>query len=100
MSVFYIGAIVGGLLIGFISDHYGRVPALVVANTLAIIGGLSTLFAKSFSTFMFCRFLVGFAYDNCYTMFFIIVLEYTGVKWRTFVSVMRLLGLDQLSSTF
>lgn len=30
--------------------------------------------------------MVGFAYDNCYTMLYIIVLEYTGVKWRTFVS--------------
>lgn len=86
MSVYYVGAIVGGFLLGFIADHYGRVSALVAANTLALIGGICTVFATDFWTFVLCRFLVGLAYDNCFTMFYIILLEYTGVKWRTFVS--------------
>ncbi|XP_061727789.1 carcinine transporter-like isoform X2 [Cydia pomonella] len=46
-SIFFCGAIVGGLLFGWIADKYGRVPALVV-------------------------------------------IEYVGLKWRTFVSNMSI----------
>lgn len=83
-----MGAILGGLLFGYLSDHYGRLPTLVLANMVALVFGLSTIFATDFWTFSLYRFMVGFAYDNCYVMFYIIVLEYTGVKWRTFVSNM------------
>uniref|UniRef100_A0A336MA72 CSON007857 protein n=1 Tax=Culicoides sonorensis TaxID=179676 RepID=A0A336MA72_CULSO len=90
ISVYYVGAILGGLLFGYLSDHYGRLPTLVIANVVALVFGISTIFATDFWTFAFYRFMVGFAYDNCYVMLYIIVLEYTGVRWRTFVSNMSI----------
>ncbi|KAL6437617.1 hypothetical protein ACFW04_004202 [Cataglyphis niger] len=89
-SVFFVGAIFGGLLFGWIADRYGRIPALVGANVTGFLAGVATVLADSFWKFALCRFFVGFAFDNCFTMMYILVLEYVGPKWRTFVANMSI----------
>ncbi|XP_063632710.1 organic cation transporter protein-like [Cydia splendana] len=89
-AIFFCGAIVGGLLFGWIADKYGRIPALVGTNLIGFAAGVGTAFSHSFWTFSVCRFLVGFAFDNCFTMMYILVLEYVGPKWRTFVANMSI----------
>lgn len=89
-SIFFVGAIVGGLLFGWIADRYGRIPALAGCNVMGFVAGVATAFAANFWQFAFCRFLVGFAFDNCFTMMYILVLEYVGPKWRTFVANMSI----------
>ncbi|XP_012217407.2 organic cation transporter protein [Linepithema humile] len=89
-SVFFVGAIFGGLIFGWIADRYGRIPALVGANVTGFLAGVATVLAGSFWEFALCRFFVGFAFDNCFTMMYILVLEYVGPKWRTFVANMSI----------
>ncbi|XP_022824232.1 organic cation transporter protein-like [Spodoptera litura] len=89
-AIFFCGAIVGGLVFGWIADKYGRIPALVGTNLLGFIAGIGTSFCNSFLTFALCRFFVGLAFDNCFTMMYILVLEYVGPKWRTFVANMSI----------
>ncbi|KAI4492203.1 hypothetical protein M0802_009893 [Mischocyttarus mexicanus] len=89
-SIFFVGAIFGGLIFGWIADRYGRVPALVGANLTGFLSGIATIFAGSFWEFAICRFFFGFAFDNCFTMMYILVLEYVGPKWRTFVANMSI----------
>ncbi|CAB3257392.1 unnamed protein product [Arctia plantaginis] len=89
-AIFFCGAIVGGLIFGWIADKYGRIPALVGTNLLGFIAGVGTSFCNSFWSFALCRFLVGLAFDNCFTMMYILVLEYVGPKWRTFVANMSI----------
>ncbi|XP_014474814.1 PREDICTED: organic cation transporter protein-like isoform X3 [Dinoponera quadriceps] len=89
-SVFFVGAIFGGLIFGWIADRYGRIPALVGANVTGFLAGVATVLASSFWEFALCRFFVGFAFDNCFTMMYILVLEYVGPKWRTFVANMSI----------
>ncbi|XP_015172217.1 PREDICTED: organic cation transporter protein isoform X2 [Polistes dominula] len=89
-SIFFVGAIFGGLIFGWIADKYGRVPALVGANIIGFLSGVATIFAGSFWEFAACRFFFGFAFDNCFTMMYILVLEYVGPKWRTFVANMSI----------
>lgn len=71
-SVFFVGAIVGGLLFGIIADRYGRIPALVGTNLFGFAGGVATAFSCNFISFTICRFVVGFAFDNCFTMMYIL----------------------------
>lgn len=90
-SIFFCGAIVGGLLFGWIADRYGRIPALAGCNLIGfvagkliagyfkcrfqkslILTGVATAFTGSFLQFSLCRFLVGFAFDNCFTMMYIL----------------------------
>ncbi|XP_076765735.1 organic cation transporter protein-like isoform X1 [Xylocopa sonorina] len=89
-SIFFIGAIFGGLIFGWIADQYGRIPALIGANLMGFLAGVATAFTDSFWQFALCRFFVGFAFDNCFTMMYILVLEYVGPKWRTFVANMSI----------
>ncbi|XP_044269954.1 organic cation transporter protein [Tribolium madens] len=89
-SIFFCGAILGGLVFGWIADRFGRIPALVGTNLVGFVGGIATAFCSAFWTFCLCRFLVGMAFDNCFTMMYILVLEYVGPKWRTFVANMSI----------
>ncbi|KAG6454670.1 organic cation transporter protein [Manduca sexta] len=89
-AIFFCGAIVGGLVFGWIADKYGRIPALVGTNMMGFLAGVGTAFCNSFWSFTLCRFLVGLAFDNCFTMMYILVLEYVGPKWRTFVANMSI----------
>ncbi|CAH2101688.1 unnamed protein product [Euphydryas editha] len=89
-AIFFCGAIVGGLIFGWIADKYGRIPALVGTNLVGFAAGIATAFCNSFWSFAVCRFLVGLAFDNCFTMMYILVLEYVGPKWRTFVANMSI----------
>uniref|UniRef100_A0A8D8ZDD1 Organic cation transporter protein n=1 Tax=Cacopsylla melanoneura TaxID=428564 RepID=A0A8D8ZDD1_9HEMI len=87
---FFCGAIVGGLVFGWIADRFGRVPALVLTNFIGFVFGTMTAFSTTFWQFAVCRFFVGLAFDNCFTMMYIITLEYVGPTWRTFVSNMSI----------
>ncbi|XP_049883787.1 carcinine transporter-like isoform X2 [Pectinophora gossypiella] len=89
-AVFFCGGIVGGFLFGWIADKYGRIPALVGSNMAGFLAGVGTAFADSFWSFCLCRFLVGLAYDNCFIIMYIVVIEYVGPKWRTFVANMSI----------
>ncbi|CAH2236945.1 jg23393 [Pararge aegeria aegeria] len=96
-AIFFCGAIVGGLVFGWIADKYGRIPALVGkekftdgTNLVGFAAGIATAFCNAFWSFALCRFLVGLAFDNCFTMMYILVLEYVGPKWRTFVANMSI----------
>ncbi|XP_026475528.1 carcinine transporter-like [Ctenocephalides felis] len=89
-AIFFCGAIVGGLLFGWVADRYGRIPALTGTNVVGFLAGMGTAFVTNFWQFCLCRFLIGMAFDNCFTMMYILVLEYTGPKWRTFVTNMAL----------
>ncbi|XP_054258921.1 organic cation transporter protein isoform X2 [Macrosteles quadrilineatus] len=89
-SIFFCGAIMGGLIFGWMADRYGRISALVGTNLTGLIAGVLSAFTTSFWQFTLCRFFVGFAFDNCFTMMYILVLEYVGPKWRTFVANMSI----------
>ena len=71
-SIFFLGAICGGLLFGWIADRYGRIPALAGCNSIGFVAGIATAFVSNFWQFSLCRFLVGFAFDNCFTMMYIL----------------------------
>ena len=40
MSVFFVGALIGALVAGFISDLAGRKPAVILGASLVAIGSL------------------------------------------------------------
>lgn len=89
-AIFFGGAILGGLIFGWLADRFGRIPALVGSNLVGFISGIATTLCSSFLGFCICRFLVGMAFDNCFTMMYILVLEYVGPKYRTFVANMSI----------
>ncbi|XP_031370950.1 carcinine transporter-like [Apis dorsata] len=85
-SIFFGGSILGGLIFGWLGDKYGRIPAVVVSNLLGFIGGLATIYIHTFWQFCVCRFIVGVSFDSTFVFAYILVLEYVGPGWRTFVA--------------
>lgn len=85
-SIFFSGSILGGLIFGWLGDKYGRIPAVVLSNLLGFIGGLSTIYIHTFWQFCVCRFIVGVSFDSTFVFAYILVLEYVGPGWRTFVA--------------
>lgn len=65
VTVYFLGSIVGGLLFGYVADHWGRIPAVMLSNFCGLIGGILSAFCSSFLWFSITRFVVGLAYDNC-----------------------------------
>ncbi|XP_017048437.1 carcinine transporter isoform X2 [Drosophila ficusphila] len=88
--IFFVGSILGCVAYGYFADHCGRVSALVSSCFLALVGSLATSFSDSFFAFAVSRFLVGASYDTCFTMVYILVLEYVGPKYRTLVANLSL----------
>lgn len=85
-SLFFVGSIIGGFLVGWIADRFGRLPATIFSNILGCIAGTASAFTQNFIQFVICRFIMGMSYDNCMMMTYLIVLEYTSPKYRTMIS--------------
>ncbi|KAH8302815.1 hypothetical protein KR044_010888, partial [Drosophila immigrans] len=88
--IFFLGSVVGCMGYGHLADRIGRVSALVSSCGLAFFGSVFSSFATSFMGFAISRFFVGASYDTCFTMIYILVLEYVGPSYRTFVANMSL----------
>ncbi|XP_034942466.1 carcinine transporter-like [Chelonus insularis] len=84
-AIFFCGSIFGAFIFGWIADHKGRVPALVLCSAVACLGTIATAWSTSFWSFAACRFITGFAFDNCINIPLIVVVEYMAVNRRTLV---------------
>lgn len=85
-SFFFVGSIVGGFIIGWVADRYGRLPAATCANMISCVAGIASVYATNFVEFTVCRFFVGMGYDNCMIMTYLLVLEYVAPKYRTLMT--------------
>lgn len=87
-SMFFVGSIVGGFVVGWVADRFGRLQAVVFSNMIGCITGIATTFVTSFTQFTICRFIMGMSYDNCMIMAYLILLEYVAPKYRTVMANM------------
>ncbi|XP_017492939.1 PREDICTED: solute carrier family 22 member 6-like [Rhagoletis zephyria] len=71
-SMFFVGSVVGSLLFGFLADSLGRLPILIVANIVAMVGNSLTVFGTTLPTFSLFRFLSGMATDSNFVMMYIL----------------------------
>ena len=67
-SLFFAGAIPGMIFVGWFSDAYGRIPAIMASNIICLITGVATPFATEYISFLALRFLMGVSYNTFYSM--------------------------------
>lgn len=82
-ATYFIGSVVGTLVLGILADVIGRLPVLIIAHLFGIIGNGLTIFATNAIAFGICRFISGLATDNNFVMMYILVLEYIPPDMRT-----------------
>ncbi|CAG2113816.1 unnamed protein product [Medioppia subpectinata] len=58
-SIYQSGYAVNGLILGYLSDRYGRRPVLWLAVILEICGGLSVILSNSMTQYIVSRFFLG-----------------------------------------
>lgn len=70
--MFFVGSVVGTQIFGGLADNIGRLPVLIFANVMALIGNGITIFARSVPAFSFSRFVSGLAVDSNFLMMYIL----------------------------
>ncbi|XP_032597713.1 organic cation transporter protein isoform X2 [Drosophila grimshawi] len=82
-SMFFVGSVVGTLVLGYLADIVGRLPILIFANLIAMLGNILTIFGTNLTLFCLFRFISGFATDSNFLMMYILVMEYMRPSLRT-----------------
>ena len=82
-SCHQMGYAVSGLLLGFLSDRYGRLFAARIAIALEIAAGFGQAFSPSMYWFWFSRFFVGLAAYGRFLTGYVLVTEWIGPKARS-----------------
>ncbi|KAF2356102.1 Major facilitator sugar transporter-like [Trinorchestia longiramus] len=89
-SIFFVGAVVGGLISGYLADKFGRIPVLVGTNIIGAISCLLTATVNSFTEYAIYKFIAGLAFDNIFIMMYVLALEYFAPEHRTLVANMSI----------
>ena len=66
-SGFYLGALFGTVIFGYVNDHHGRLMAFLVSNFIIMLAGMATPLCTSFYSFAAMRFCQGLAFDTVFT---------------------------------
>ena len=61
-----VGLAIGQLILGPVSDHYGRKPVLAYSVLTFIVGAIAILFSRSITAFIICRLLQGLGASGAY----------------------------------
>lgn len=84
-ALFFVGSIIGGIISGYIADRFGRIPAIILCHVNCALAGIATAFSPNFIVFAFSRFIMGMGFENCFTLVYVLMLEYVGPKYRSIV---------------
>lgn len=68
---------------GAIADKWGRIPPLVLAKVLALIGASLVVFAHSYSTIILGRFFAGAAYGMDFAVAMAVLAEFTPARFKS-----------------
>ncbi|KAH8315085.1 hypothetical protein KR059_007246 [Drosophila kikkawai] len=82
-SMFFVGSVVGSMVLGYLADLVGRLPILIVANLIAMTGNLLTIWGTNLTLFCAFRLISGIATDSNFVMMYILVMEYMRPSLRT-----------------
>lgn len=76
-----LGYLVGCLMGGFISDRYGRKPAIYGFSILSTIFGFLLSFSREFEVFLVVRFLLAVCNEAADLAAYVYCMEITGDGW-------------------
>ncbi|KAL3115983.1 hypothetical protein niasHT_007283 [Heterodera trifolii] len=80
-----LGYLVGCLMGGFISDRYGRKPAIYGFSILSTIFGFLLSFSREFEVFLVVRFLLAACNEAADLAAYVYCMEITGMQYRSVV---------------
>lgn len=91
-ALYMSGFILSYPIFGYLSDRFGRWRSLLIGGLIEVISGFGCAFADSISAFMVFRFLVGLGNAGRTSSSYLVMIEWTGPKWRMHISTLGSLG--------
>ncbi|XP_028651427.2 solute carrier family 22 member 6-A-like [Erpetoichthys calabaricus] len=82
-TIYMIGVLVGAIILGSLSDKFGRRTLLIWSYLQLAVAGTSTAFSPSYSVYCFLRFLAGFAVSGVLLNSVSLNLEWIPIRSRT-----------------
>nr|XP_010334159.1 solute carrier family 22 member 8 isoform X2 [Saimiri boliviensis boliviensis] len=85
-SIFMAGILIGGLVLGDLSDRFGRRPILTCSYLLLAASGSSAAFSSSFPSYVIFRFLCGCGISGITLSTVILNVEWVPTRMRAIMS--------------
>lgn len=81
-SMLFFGWAVGAIVLGIISDKFGRQKVLFPSLLAVVVIAFSMAFAKAYWIVAVCRFVIGFFEAGCFITMFVLATELVGPEKR------------------
>lgn len=78
----FFGWAVGAIVLGIISDKFGRRKVLFPSLVTVVIVAFAMSFAKAYWIVAVCRFVIGFCEAGCFITMFVLATELVGPEKR------------------
>lgn len=91
-SVFLVGYVVSGFVLGPAADRFGRRWILIGSTFVFALGSLATVFASNVTTLLICRLVTGLGIGGAMTLV-ALAAEYTPARLRSTAGMIMLAGL-------
>lgn len=90
-SAYFFGLVTGNLVWGYYADKVGRRKAYLVAHSIALVAGLTSIVVPNIELFAICRYFSAFGSIG-YNIIYSIQVELIGAKHRSFSTILNHLG--------
>nr|XP_036293308.1 solute carrier family 22 member 11-like [Pipistrellus kuhlii] len=93
-AIYFYGYLLGPPLGGYISDKFGRKPALLASSLLAALLGTGSIFAPTFPIYCVIRFLLAVSLGTIYSASLSLFVEWMPSNVTAMIITMRALALS------
>ncbi|XP_068615923.1 solute carrier family 22 member 7-like, partial [Brachionichthys hirsutus] len=94
-TIFFIGAMIGAITFGSLSDRFGRRSMILVSYVSAMLFGFASALSTSYVMFVVLRFFTGFCMNGILIIAAVLSVEWVDVEHRKLVGV-----IDSLAWAF
>ncbi|XP_065062349.1 organic cation transporter-like protein isoform X1 [Rhopilema esculentum] len=86
-SSVFISWAFGGVILGWVSDRYGRRINMLISTTFILLFGFISSFSPNIWFYIFARAVFGFFTPGTYVQSIVLISEFVGPKWRPFAGI-------------
>ncbi|KAL9979764.1 hypothetical protein ACROYT_G017474 [Oculina patagonica] len=91
-SVIFAGFFIGSIVVGSVSDRFGRKRPLFICGFICSLVYFVSAFVSAFWVFALFRAIIGFTIGGYSIALFVLVTEFSGIRYRSFAGALVWIG--------